>query len=137
MAKETTLRPRNVLEKLLILWQTKNHSKHTYEIAMIMAVAIYMNRHIFQEEINCASDILKTFLVNGGSDEVMDFIRMKLCDYQKDGNSWQEDMEAAKALILEDEELFGYADEIFHADDRLDPEERMFITSLKDALNNA
>jgi hypothetical protein len=137
MAKETTLQPRNALEKLLILWQTKNHSKHTYEIAKILAVAIYMNRHIFQEEIDCASDILKTFLVNGGSDEVMEYIRMKLCDYQKDSKAWKKDMAAAKALILDDEELFRFADDIFRADDRLDPEERSFITSLKDALNNA
>lgn len=135
MAKETTVRPRTFLEKLLILWQTKNHSKRTYDIALILAVAIYMNKHIFKEEINSASEILDALLVNGGSEEVMEYIRMKLCDYQNESPTWQKDVASVMNMILEDEELFSYVDDIFHSDNKLDPEERSFIAALKHALN--
>jgi hypothetical protein len=135
MAHETTIAPKSSWQKLLIYWRTKNLSTEVYDIALILAVAIFTNKKIYEEELEEAKMQLQKRLRDAGAvDEVMQYIEMKLACYAHSIETWHKDQQRVRELIEKDEELYGYLLSIFEADALIDDEESGFETSLKKAL---
>lgn len=135
MARETTLTPKKSWQKLLIYWHTKNHSTKVYDIARILAVSIFTNKTIYEEELEQAQRLLFETLQDEDSvKEVMAYIEMKLADYASDIQRWHDDQKVVRTLIQNDEELYSYMLEIFEADAMIDLEEAGFEDSLKKSM---
>jgi hypothetical protein len=135
MAHETTIAPKNVWEKLLIFWRTKNHSSRIYDIALILAVAIYTNKRIYEEELREARRQLSGCVESQEEVEnIMEYIEMKLDAYRGDAELWHRDQRKVRDLVGKDEELYAYLLSIFEADDSIDDEESGFESSLKKML---
>jgi hypothetical protein len=135
MAQKTTIAPKNTWQKLLIYWHTKNHHGDIYDIAKILAVGIYTNQAVYEEELEEARALLHGKLHDSGSvNEVMEYIEMKLANYAEDRDTWHRDQRDVREMIEKDEELYGYLLSIFEADDSIDTEESRFEASLKKAL---
>lgn len=135
MPTETYIAPKKILEKLLIYWRTKNYARQTYDIALIIAVAIYTNKNIYEEEMEAAKQMLYEHLNHDDSvEKIMDYIELKLLHYLQDDELWYEDLRTCRALIKKDEELYLYFLNIFEADEKIDDEEIAFESSLKKML---
>lgn len=135
MAHETTIAPKNVWEKLLIFWRTKNHSSRIYDIALILAVAIYTNKRVYEEELREARRQLSGCVESQEEVEnIMEYIEMKLDAYHSDAELWHRDQRKVRDLVGKDEELYAYLLSIFEADDSIDDEESGFESSLKKML---
>ncbi len=135
MPTETTITPKKILEKLLIYWHTKNYSQRTYDIALIIAVAIYTNDKIYEKELHEAKRLLYEYLNHEASaEEIMDYIELKLSLYIQDREQWYKDLRTCRDLIKAHEELYAYFLEIFEADQNIDDEEMEFEASLRKML---
>lgn len=135
MAHETTITPKSLWEKLLIFWHTKNHSSEIYDIALILAVAIFTNKKIYEEELSEARHLLMERLHHADDvDTVMEYIEMKLAEYCESLDAWHHDQQKVRELISRDEDLYSYLLSIFEADENIDKEESGFETSLKKML---
>ena len=135
MATKATIQPKKTWQKLLIYWRTKNFSRQVYDIALILAVAIYTNREIYEEELQQARLTLEELLKDQDSaDEIMDYIEMKVLQYTNDEMLWQKDQQKIRKLVEKDEDLYTFLLDIFEADDKVDEEEMLFETSLKTAM---
>lgn len=135
MATEANIEPKNTWQKLLIYWRTKNFSKQVYDIALILAVAIYTNRKIYEEELEQARLTLEELLKDEDSaKEIMHYIEMKVVQYAEDEQLWHYDQRKIRDLITQNEELYAFLLTIFEADNNLDEEEMLFEASLKTAL---
>lgn len=135
MPTETLIMPKKIWEKLLIYWQTKNFSNHTYDIALILAAAIYTDNKIYEEELRQARRILHKHLNHEGSvEDIMDYIELKLTLYDKDKSQWYQDIQACRNLIKADQQLYTHFLDIFEADEHIDEKETEFEVSLKKML---
>lgn len=135
MPTETSIIPKKIWEKLLIYWQTKNLSKQTYDIALIIAVAIYTDEKIYEEELYQARQILHKRLKHKGSvDNIIDYIEHKLYLYTKDQSQWKQDLQTCRNLIKNKQELYVHFLDIFTADEDIDEKEAAFELSLKKML---
>jgi hypothetical protein len=135
MAHETTLPPKKGWQKLLIYWNTKNFSNEIYDIALILAVGIFTNKTIYEEELAQARTLLLEKLKDADSvDSVMEYVEMKLADYVADIAAWHEDQQKVRHLIEKDEELYAYLLSIYEADALIDDAESGFEDSLKKTL---
>jgi hypothetical protein len=138
MAHETTIAPKTLWKKILIYWHTKNHSRKIYDIALILAVAIFTNRKIYLEELEEARHLLLEHLRNADDvDNVMEYVEMKLASYVEARDAWHEDQKTVRVLIEKDEELYAYLLSIFEADEMIDAAESLFEESLKKALRRS
>lgn len=138
MPTETLITPKKIWEKLLIYWQTKNLSKHTYDIALIIAVAIYTDDKIYEEELHQARHMFHERLKHKGSvDDVMDYIEHKLFVYTEDKSQWNQDLQTCRNLIKTNQELYVYILDIFTADEYIDEKEAAFEVSIKKMLMNS
>jgi hypothetical protein len=135
MAHEASITPKKLWERLLIYWHTKNHSAEVYDIALILSVAIFTNQKIYEEELMEARLLLQELLHEHSSiNQVMEYIEMKLSGYVANMDSWYEDQQKVREMILKDQELYTYLLNIFEADEHFDDEESSFEESLKKAL---
>lgn len=135
MPVQTTIVPKSGWEKLLIYWHTKNHTRRIYEIALLIAAAIYTNHHIYEEEMEEAHRILVRLLKDESSvEEVMQYIELKLLRYLDNEQSWHDDLKMCRQLLKEEEELYAYCLNIFEADHKIDVEELELEQSLKKML---
>lgn len=134
MSEKIKLKDRNFLEKLIIHWHTRNYGRKLNNIALLLAVAIFTNKAVYSEELDSAKSILNDMLLDEKSvNNIMEFILLKLKNYEKDNTAWLEDKLKVKQMILKDEELFSYLDTIFESD-HYDSCERIFLNSLKESL---
>ena len=135
MPTEATLENNSFLAKCYIHWKTKNYGKKIEHISLMLCVAIYMNKKIYEEELKSASIYLESIFEDKNDIEnIMDYVKMKLQDYQKDEQSWIEDKKDAFDLIVKDEELYSCMSDIFNADDSFDENEELFEKALKRIL---
>ncbi len=132
MAKEVTIAPKTIWEKLLIHWHTKNHSQQIYDIALIIATAIYTNHKIYAEEMAEAHRILESHLKDENSiAEIMEYIQMKLLCYMDKEAEWYKDLAKCRELIKKDQALFEHFLNIFESDHTIEQDEEDFIESIK------
>lgn len=135
MAQKTTVAPKTIWQKLLIYWNTKNHRAEVYDIALILAVSIFTNNAVYEEELTEARALLFGKLRDPASvKEVMGYIEMKLSCYAQDRDAWHRDQKRVREMIEKDEGLYTYMLSIFEADDNIDSEESGFEASLRKAL---
>ena len=135
MAHETTIPPKSSWQKLLIYWRTKNLSTEVYDIALILAVAIFTNKKVYEEELEEARIQLYGRLKSEGAvNEVMEYIEMKLAAYTQSLEEWHKDQQKVRELLEKDQSLYAYLLSIFEADESIDDEESSFEESLKRAL---
>jgi hypothetical protein len=136
MATEVTIAPKTVWEKLLIYWHTKNHTRHMYDVALIIATAIYTNHKIYAEELEEADRILHGYLNDDHSiAEIMEYIQMKVASYVSNEANWYKDIDTCRKMVGKDQQLFTHFLEIFEADHVIDEEEGAFIESIKVMLS--
>jgi len=132
---EATIENTSFLGKCYIHWKTKHYGQKIEHIALMLAVAIYMNKKIYQEELDSAVAYLSTIMESKDDiDNVMEYVKMKLASYQEDNEAWMEDRQAAFNLIIKNEELYGCVSEIFNSDHSFDESEALFEEALKRLL---
>ncbi len=135
MPTETTVENTSFLGKCYIHWKTKHYGQKIEHISLMLAVAIYMNKKIYQEELDSAATYLSTILDSESDiDNVMEYVKMKLASYQEDNEVWMKDRQAAFNLIIKNEELYGCMSDIFNSDDSFDESEALFEEALKRLL---
>ena len=135
MPTEATIEPLSFLEKCSIHWKTKNYGLRIKHIALMLSVAIYMNKNIYEEELRSARKYLHTiFKDEVDVDNIMQYVLMRLKDYQNDESLWLKDRQKAFNLIIKDEELYACMGDIFNADESFDESEQIFEEALKRLL---
>ena len=135
MAVEIEVNSTSFLGKCIVYWNTKNYGRKIEHIALMLSVAIYMNKKIYEEELESATNHLRTFFNDEDDVEnIMDYVKMKLGEYQEDEQSWLEDRQDAFNLIIKDNELYGCMTDIFNSDDSFDESEEIFEEALKRIL---
>ncbi len=135
MPTETIIPATSFLHKCYIHWKTKNYGRKIEHISLMLSVAIYMNKKIYQEELDSAFKYLSTIIDNlDDVNNIMEYVRMKLGIYQEDNQAWLKDRQEAFDLIIQDEELYGCMSDIFNSDDSFDESEEIFEEALKRLL---
>lgn len=135
MPTETRVDPASFLKKCLVYWKTRDYGRKIEHVALLLSVAIYTNRKIYEEELASAHDQLMILLQNEDDvNNVIDYIKMKLGAYQSDNKRWIQDRQEAFDLITKNENLYGYLIDIFHADKKFDAPEELFEKALKRLL---
>ena len=135
MPTETIIPNTSFLEKCYIHWKTKTYGQKIEHVALILSVAIYMDKKIYQEELDSAISCLST-IVDAKEDieNIMEYIKMKLGSYTEDNETWLKDRQEAFNLILEDENLYACMSDVFNSDGSLDESEKLFEEALKRLL---
>lgn len=136
MATKMTLPEKSIWRRLLIYWHTKNFSQKTYDIALIIAVAVFTNHNIYKEELKEARRLLSDILVDdeSGIDEIIHYIELRLLEFKNDDSEYTNATKQVKTLIKQDEQLYRYCIDIFESDELLDSEEQDFEHALKRLL---
>lgn len=135
MPTETIIPTTSFLGKCYIHWKTKNYGRKIEHVSLMLSVAIYMNKKIYQEELDSASKYLSTILEDVDDvNNVMEYVKMKLGSYQEDNEAWLEDRQGAFDLLIQDEELYSCMSDIFNSDDSFDESEELFEEALKRLL---
>jgi len=132
---ETTIDSTSFLGKCFIHWKTRNYGRKIEAVSLLLAVAIYMNKKVYEEELNSASKYLLSIMDDSDDvDNVMQYVKMKLGSYQEDNQAWLEDRQEAFNLIIKNEDLYGCMTDIFNSDDSFDESEELFEEALKRLL---
>jgi len=132
---ETTINHTSFLGKCYIHWKTRNYGRRIESISLLLAVAIYMNKKIYEEELRSASRYLLTLMSDTEDvDNVMQYVKMKLSSYQEDNQTWLEDRQEAFNLIIKNNDLYSCMSDIFNSDDSFDENEELFEEALKRLL---
>jgi len=132
---ETKIDPASFLEKCYIYWKTRDYGRKIEHIALLLSVAIYTNRKIYEEELASAHAQLMTLLEDEDDvNNVLEYIKMKLGTYQSDNKKWMQDRKKAFDLITKNEDLYGHLIDIFHSDKKFDATEELFEKALKHLL---
>ena len=135
MPTETSIDPTSFLGKCYIHWKTRNYGRKIEAISLLLSVAIFMNKKVYEEELHSATNYLSTLMDNDADVEnVMEYVKMKLSSYQEDNQAWLEDRQEAFNLIIKNEELYACMSEIFSSDDSFDESEELFEEALKRLL---
>ncbi|MBE0498502.1 MAG: hypothetical protein IBX43_04590 [Campylobacterales bacterium] len=135
MPTEIRVDPVSFLKKCLVYWKTRDYGRKIEHVALLLSVAIYMNRKIYEEELASAHEQLMILLEDEDDvNNVIDYIKIKLGAYQNDNKEWMKDRQEAFDLITKNENLYGYLIDIFHADKKFDPSEELFEKALKRLL---
>ncbi|PHR54791.1 MAG: hypothetical protein COA44_12225 [Arcobacter sp.] len=135
MPTETTIDHTSFLGKCYIHWKTRNYGQKIEAVSLLLAVAIYMNKKIYEEELRSASRYLLKLMDNTEDvDNVMQYVKMKLNSYQEDNEAWLKDRQEAFHLIIKNNELYGCMSDIFNSDDSFDESEELFEEALKRLL---
>jgi len=132
---ETTIDSTSFLGKCYIHWKTRNYGRKIEAVSLLLAVAIYMNKKIYEEELRSASNYLLDLMENTEDvDNVMQYVKMKLSSYQEDNQTWLEDRQEAFNLIIKNNDLYGCMSDIFNSDNSFDENEEIFEEALKRLL---
>lgn len=135
MPTETIIDSTSFLGKCFIHWKTRNYGRKIEAVSLLLSVAIYMNKKIYEEELKSASSYLLDLMDNEDDVEnVMEYVKMKLDSYQKNNQVWLEDRQEAFNLIIKNEELYSCMSDIFNSDDSFDESEELFEKALKRLL---
>ncbi len=136
MTNEMILPEKSSWRKLLIYWHTKNFSQKTYDIALIIAVAVFTDRKIYEAELKEARKLIGEILVDdeSGVDEIMHYIEMRLLEFKSDEAEYANATKQVKTFIKRDEQLYRYCIDIFESDEHLDTTEQHFEQTLKKLL---
>ena len=135
MPTETTINHTSFLGKCYIHWKTRNYGRRIESISLLLAVAIYMNKKIYEEELRSASRYLLTLMSDTEDvDNVMQYVKMKLSSYQENNQTWLEDRQEAFNLIIKNNDLYSCMSDIFNSDDSFDENEELFEEALKRLL---
>ncbi len=131
----TTIDTTSFLAKCYIHWKTRNYGRKVEHVALLLAVAIFINKNIYEEELESAHDfLLKIMHDEEDVQNVMDYVKMKLGLYQEDSGVWMKDRQEAFNLIVKNEELYACMIDIFHSDESFDENEKLFEAALKRLL---
>lgn len=132
----THIETTSFLGKCYIHWKTRNYGRKVEHIALLLAVAIYMNKNIYEEELESAQDYLFKLMHEEQDDvvNVMDYVKMKINSYQEDNTAWMKDRQEAFHLVVKDEELYACMIDIFKSDESFDENEKLFEAALKRLL---
>jgi len=132
---ETVIDTTSFLGKCYIHWKTRNYGRKIEAVSLLLAVAIFMNKKVYEEELASASKYLLELLKDEGDvNNVMDYVKMKLGSYQEDNQAWLEDRQEAFNLIVKNEDLYGCMIDIFNSDNSFDESEKLFEEALKRLL---
>jgi len=132
---ETSIETTSFLGKCYIHWKTRNYGRHIETVSLLLSVAIYMNKKVYEEELSSAFAYLLNLMENETDvNNVMDYVKMKLSSYQEDNQAWLEDRQEAFNLIVKNENLYGCMSDIFNSDDSFDESEKLFEEALKRLL---
>ena len=135
MPTETTIDNTSFLGKCYIHWKTRNYGRRIEAVSLLLAVAIYMNKKIHEEELRAASRYLLELMDDTEDvDNVMQYVKMKLGSYQESNEAWLEDRQEAFNLIIKNNDLYGCMSDIFNSDDSFDESEELFEEALKRLL---
>ena len=135
MPTETTIDHTSFLGRCYIHWKTRNYGRKIEHISLLTAVAIFMNRKIYEEELQSASEHLKSIMHEDDDvANVMEYVKMKLNSYQEDNEAWMHDRQEAFHLVVKDEELYSCMIDIFNSDNSFDENEELFEEALKRLL---
>ena len=135
MPTETTIDQTSFLGKCYIHWKTRNYGRKIEAVALLLAVAIYMNKKIYEEELRSASRyLLEKMDDTEDVDNVKKKKKMKLNSYQEDNQAWLDDRQEAFHLIIKNNELYGCMSDIFNSDNSFDESEEIFEAALKRLL---
>lgn len=138
MAHKMMIEPKTFWQKLLIFWQTKNHSSKIYDMALLLAVGIFTNHIVYKEELEEARLLLYKKLKDDSSvNQITEYIEMKLAEYSQNEEAWHRDRKKVLEMIQKDEDLYGYLLNIYEADETIDKEEIAFEELLKHSLYHA
>ena len=132
----TTIDNTSFLGRCYIHWKTRNYGRKIEHIALLLAVAIYMNKNIYKEELESAHDFLLKIMHDEKDDveNVMEYVKMKIRSYQEDNKAWMDDRQEAFHLVVKDEELYACMIDIFQSDESFDENEKLFEAALKRLL---
>jgi len=132
---QVNITPSSFLEKCCIHWKTRNYGRKIEHIALMLSVAVFMNKKVYEEELKSAYDHLTKLMDNeSDANNVMDYVKMRLGSYQHNNEAWMKDRQEAFNLIMQDEDLYGYMIDIFNSDDCFDENEEIFEKALKRLL---
>ncbi len=135
MPTEASIDNTSFLGKCYIHWKTRNYGRKIEAISLLLSVAIYMNKKIYEEELRSAARYLQKIMDNSEDvDNVMQYVKMKLGSYQEDNQVWLEDRQEAFNLIIKNEELYECMSDIFNSDKSFDQSEEIFEAALKRLL---
>lgn len=135
MPTETKIDTTSFLGKCYIHWKTRDYGKKIEHISLMLSVAIYMNKRIYEEELESAASYLGTLLDEEDDiDNVMEYVKMKLGSYQEDNETWMQDRQEAFNLIIKNEDLYSCMSDIFNSDESFDESEELFEEALKRLL---
>ncbi len=135
MPNETKIDSTSFLGRCYIHWKTRNYGRKIEAISLLLSVAIYMDKKVYEEELKSASNYLHTLMEDAeDADNVMEYVKMKLGSYQESNEAWIEDRQEAFNLIIKNEELYGCMSDIFNSDDSFDESEKIFEEALKRLL---
>lgn len=113
----------------------RHFSLKTRHIALLLAVAIYMHKKIYKEELKSARGYLLSRLHNEDDvDKLMEYVKMKLGTYQENNDRWMKDRQKAFDLIIKNEDLYGFMSDIFSSDKSFDESEELFEKALRRQL---
>lgn len=132
----TNIDSTSFLGKCYIHWKTRNYGRKVEHIALLLAVAIYMNKNIYEEELESAQAFLLKLMHEEKDDveNVMEYVKMKIGAYQEDNSAWMQDRQEAFHLVVKDEELYSCMIDIFQSDESFDESEELFEAALKRLL---
>ncbi|MDF1880847.1 hypothetical protein JHD50_05925 [Sulfurimonas sp. MAG313] len=135
MPTETLIEHTSFLGKCYIHWKTRNYGRKIEAISLLLAVAIFMNKKVYEVELRSASNYLLELMEDSEDvDNVMEYVKMKLSNYQENNQAWLEDRQEAFNLIIKNEDLYGCMSDIFNSDDSFDESEELFEEALKRLL---
>ena len=135
MPTVTTILPTSFLKKCCIYWKTRDYGRKVEHLALLLSVAIYMNKKVYEEELESARNQLMLLLDDKEDvNNVIDYITMKLGSYQADNGAWLKARQEAFNLIIKNEDLYGHLSDVFHADKVFDENEKLFEEALKRLL---
>lgn len=124
---------KNVIQKLILLWETRGLTEETERLITVISVAIYYDRVVYEEEIEKSKEILFERIKNRHKRELIyERIRVKLDEYITDEELFKEDVQKAVRYIVDDIQLYSIAKDIFEADGSNALEEQELEKRIKD-----
>jgi len=124
---------KNIIEKIVLLWETRGLRENAERLITVMAVAIYYDGVLYEEEFEKAKEILDTRVKSKSRVAILfERIRLKIDEYIQDREIFERDIELAVKYIVEDIQLYGVAKDIFEADGSNDEEEKKLEQLIKE-----
>lgn len=135
MPTKITINPTSFFGKCHIYWKTNSYGLKIEHISLLLAVAIYVNKNVYEEELQCAREYLLSLMKDeSDAENIIKYIKMKLGSYQESNENWMKDRQEAFNLIVKHSDYYGFMSDIFKADGNFDESEQQFEDTLKRLL---